>query len=341
MVPNTSDNSSFGTLSTIANAGTYEIATINSVAGMPSSLTITANLGNTYNTTTNGVVQIISFNQLSAGNYTTTSNITGVAWNGSVGGVVAFWVGGTLTLANSVSADGLGFRGGSLNTNYEVNCEPNVYDTTSSNYAYKGEGIFSSTTINYTNQTGRGPLINGGGGGSDDNGGGGGGGNFTAGGQGGPGWTCTSANASGGLGGVSLGSYTTGYSKLFMGGGGGSGQQNNSVGTAGTAGGGIIFIGATTITSSCSGSIKISANGIAASNSGNDGSGGAGAGGDIEFGATTYTVPASCPLNIQANGGNGGSVGDPGSHGGGGGGGQGAVVYSGASPNAKYDNDHK
>lgn len=194
---NTSNNSSFGSVSTIANAGIYEFATINSVAGMPASLTITGSLVNTYNTSATASVQIISFNKLSTTHYTTSSNITGVAWNGSVGGVVAFQVGGTLTLANSVSADGLGFRGGSLNTNYEVTCEPNVYDTSSSNYAYKGEGIYASSGRNYTNQTGRAPLLNGGGGGSDDNGGGGGGGNYTAGGAGGQGWTCSSATASG------------------------------------------------------------------------------------------------------------------------------------------------
>jgi hypothetical protein len=333
---NTSNTSTFGTLATIANAGTYEIATISTIVGgaTPTSITISSALANTYNTATNGSVQIISFNLLSATNYTTTANITGVAWNGSVGGVVAFRVGGTLTLANSVSADGLGFRGGSLNTNYEVNCEPTVYYSTSTNYAFKGEGIYSSSTINYTNSNGRGSLINGGGGGSDDNGGGGGGGNFSAGGQGGFGWTCTSTNPTGGLGGVSLGSYTTGYSRLFMGGGGGSGQQNNGVGTAGTAGGGIIIISATTITTSCTGSLKISSSGLTAANSGNDGSGGAGAGGDIALQATSYTVGSGCPLTLQANGGNGGNVIDPGAHGGGGGGGQGAVIYSGATPNS-------
>jgi hypothetical protein len=117
-----------------------------------------------------------------------------------------------------------------------------------------------------------------------------------------------------------------------MGGGGGSGQQNNSVGTAGQAGGGIVIIKGNSLTTSCSGSVKISANGVAGTTSGNDGAGGGGAGGTVALQFNTFTVPSGCPLNLQANGGNGGNVGDANAHGGGGGGGQGAVVYSGALP---------
>ena len=328
----TLDNVSFGTMGSIANAGKYEVATISSVGGMPSSLTITGGLSNVYNTNANTRVQVISFNMLSTTNYTTASSITGVAWNGQVGGVVAFQVGGTLTLGSSVTADGLGFRGGAVNsTAYEVTCEPNVYDTTSTKYGFKGEGIYASPTISYTSHTGRGPLLNGGGGGSDDNGGGGGGGNYTSGGQGGQGWTCTTGTASGGLGGVALGAYTTG-SRIFMGGGGGGGQQNNSVATGGKAGGGIVLIKADVLTTTCSGSVAISANGLAGATSGNDGGGGGGAGGTIVLQVNTFTIPSSCPLNLQSSGGNGGNVGDARAHGGGGGGGQGAIVYTAAIP---------
>lgn len=329
---NTANTATFGTLSTIANAGKYEVATISSVSGMPTSMTLTAALTNTYTISTASSVQIISFNTLSTTNYTTTANIPAVSWNGNVGGVVAFQVGGTLTLANSVTADGQGFRGGAISSAYEVTCEPTVYDATSSNYAYKGEGIYTSTTINYTTHTGRGSLLNGGGGGSDDNGGGGGGGNYTAGGLGGPGWTCTAAtDASGGLGGIALGTYVT-YNRIFMGGGGGGGQQNNSVGTAGGNGGGIILIKAGTLKTSCTGSVLISANGASAATSGNDGAGGAGGAGTIVLQVTTFSVPSSCPLTVQANGGAGGNVGNTDAHGGGGGGGQGAVMYSASLP---------
>ena len=329
----TLDNVNYGIIGHISNVGVYEVGTISavSITGSTGTITLTANPTYTYNTTVNADVQIVSFNKLSTGNYTSGSAVTAVAWNGSVGGIVAFQVGGTLTLGASVSADGLGFRGGALSANYEVTCEPNVYDTLSGNYGYKGEGIYATPTIGYTTQTGRGPLVSGGGGGSDDNGGGGGGGNYTAGGQGGPGWTCTTANASGGLGGVGLGSYIGG-GRIFMGGGGGSGQQNNGVGSAGAAGGGIVIIKAAALTTSCTGTVSISAAGASAANSGNDGSGGAGAGGTIVLAVTTFSVSSGCPLTVAASGGNGGNVTDPNSHGGGGGGGQGAVIYSAALP---------
>jgi hypothetical protein len=326
---NTSNNSSFGTISAIASAGFFEMATINTISG--TAMTLNASLTKTYNTAANGRVQVVSFNLLGAGNYTLTSAVTAIPWDGNVGGVLAFQVGGTLTLSNSISADGLGFRGGSGSANYEVNCEPTVYDNTSSNYAYKGEGIEGSSTITYTTHTGRGPLVSGGGGGSDDNGGGGGGSNYTAGGAGGPGYTCTAATASGGLGGVTLGTYVSG-GRVFMGGGGGGGQQNNGVGSAGMTGGGIVFIRAHTLTSSCTGSVSISASGLTATNSGNDGAGGAGAGGSIVLSVDIFSIPSSCPLHITSNGGNGGTVTDPTSHGGGGGGGQGAVVFSSSLP---------
>jgi len=40
---NTTNTSSYGTLSTIANAGMYEVVTVTSIAGLPTSITISAN----------------------------------------------------------------------------------------------------------------------------------------------------------------------------------------------------------------------------------------------------------------------------------------------------------
>lgn len=336
MGSNTTNNSSFGSISAIASAGFFELATINTVSA--TTMTLSAALTKTYNTGADGSVQVVSFNLLSSGDYTLSTATTGVPWDGNIGGVVAFQVGGTLTLSNSVSADGLGFRGGGTSINYEVTCEPAVYDTTSSHYAYKGEGIYGSSTITYTTHTGRGALVSGGGGGSDDNGGGGGGSNYTAGGMGGPGYTCTSTTASGGLGGVTLGSYISG-GRVFMGGGGGGGQQNNGVGSAGMAGGGIVFIRAKELTSSCTGSVSISASGLGATNSGKDGAGGAGAGGSVVLSVDNFSVLSSCPLQIASNGGTGGTVTDPSSHGGGGGGGQGAVIFSSALPTSNITSE--
>lgn len=324
---NTTNISSYGTLSTIANAGIYEIVTVTSIAGLPGSVTISANPHHTYNFGGSSAVQIISFPSFGSPNYTTTAAITALPWNGQIGGVVAIQVPGTLTVAYPITADGAGFRGGSSSANYEVNCEPSVYASNSSNYATKGEGIqVNATGFLY----GRASLASGAGGGSDDNGGGGGGGNYSAGGMGGAGWTC-SATPSGGMGGNSVGTYVSQY-RVFMGGGGGGGQENNSVGSAGANGGGVIILEANTLATSCTSSVTISASGNTAANSGNDGSGGGGAGGSIMMAVSTFNVPASCPLTVQGNGGNGGNVTNSGAHGGGGGGGQGVIIYPNAIP---------
>ncbi|GGA95329.1 hypothetical protein GCM10011511_18370 [Puia dinghuensis] len=322
----TLNNTNFGKIGSISYAGEYFVYMISSISG--STMTLTARPSSSFNAGSKGSLQVVSYNNLGA-SYTVNTAIPALAWDGYIGGVVALQVSGTLTLNNNIYADGLGFRGGSVSANYEVTCEPTVYNSTSSNYAYKGEGVYGTPTINTLTNTGREPLVSGGGGGSDDNAGGGGGGNYTAGGQGGQGWTCTAATASGGFGGLSLSGYISG-GRVFMGGGGGGGQQNNSVGSSGSAGGGIVFIKAGTLKTqnNCSpGSVSISAEGAAAGNSGNDGSGGAGAGGTVVLAITTFAARSSCPLTIAADGGNGGNVTDPNSHGGGGGGGQGAVIF--------------
>jgi len=95
-----------------------------------------------------------------------------------------------------------------------------------------------------------------------------------------------------------------------------------------------VLIKADVLTTSCSGSVAISANGLVGATSGNDGGGGGGAGGTIVLQVNTFTVSSSCPLNLQSSGGNGGNVGDARAHGGGGGGGQGAIVYTVAIPTA-------
>lgn len=330
---NTNNNASFGNLSTIANAGFYQVATIYAVTA--TTMTLTTVLPATFTIGNNSSVQVVSFTTLSTGNFTTTANIPAVAWNSSLGtgGVVAFQVGGTLTLQHSVTADGQGSAGGLISDNHEDECQPGVYRSSSSDFAGKGQGIYLSTTNNHAR--GRARILNGGGGGSDVNGGGAGGGNYSAGGDGGAGWTC-SATPAGGLGGIALSTYLTAGTRLFMGGGGGGGQGNNSTQTAGAAGGGIVIIKANMITTGCtSSSVRISANGNSAASTtgeGNDGAGGAGAGGTILLQVTSFSVPSTCPLQIQANGGNGGNVINADAHGGGGGGGQGAILFSNALP---------
>ncbi|UII34070.1 T9SS type A sorting domain-containing protein [Fulvivirga ulvae] len=327
---NTSNDSNFGTLDNIQSAGLYELGTIASVTG--SSITLTASLKNSYHTGSNSSVQVISFPDLGGGgDYTTTSDLTALAWNGSVGGVIALQVSGVLTLDHNINVDGMGFRGGTVSVNNgTVACFATTWTTSNTGYAgKKGEGIYKITNSNF--DQGRAKVVNGGGAGAIHNGGGGGGGNVTAGGEGGDGWNCT-ASPVGGQGGVSLSSYIT-SSRIFMGGGGGGAHQNNSVGSSGANGGGIILIKANEIitTGTCGGR-AVSANGVDANDSGNDGSGGAGGGGTIIFSVPNFSIDAGCTLAVSANGGSGGSAITTDIHGAGGGGGQGRVMFSVTQP---------
>ena len=200
---NTTDVATFGDLSGISSAGLYEIGVIASrspATGTPTTITLSSALANTFNIGTNTSVQLISFRNMGT-NFTTTANITGLVWDGNVGGVIAFEVSNTLTLNHSINADVIGFRKGLINSNAVAGaCLPTIFRTNSVSQAFKGEGIYKSTDPNFANA--RGKIINGGGGGNEHNGGGGGGGNYTAGGAGGFGYSCgpaSSSNNSGGL----------------------------------------------------------------------------------------------------------------------------------------------
>jgi len=332
---NTSNNSSFGNLSSIESAGLYDIIDIVShteSGGVPNTITFSRPLKFTPNISSNTSVQVISFPTLGSPDYTTTANMTALDWDGNVGGVLAFNVDGIFTLAHDISADGSGFRGGSTDKNQtNGSCEDNVFISTWTTRAYKGEGIYKNTSSSF--EAARGKILNGGGGGSSHNGGGGGGGNFTTGGDGGVGWGCrnTSGRSCGGLGGLGLSAHIS-SARVFLGGGAGAGERNNGWNTAGGDGGGIILIKADEVrTSGFCGGISITADGENGLDIGNDGAGGAGAGGSIVIEVNNWNISGTCPITIQANGGDGGSV-NSGTHGGGGGGGQGVVIYSIAVP---------
>lgn len=331
---NTNNDANFGLLGSIQSAGLYEIRVIQShteAAGVPTTITLD-NISNSFNTGANSSVQIISFPELGSPNFTTTGNYSALAWDGDIGGVVAFQVSGTLTLAHNINADAAGFRGASPNGGGSTGCSggSNFRVTTQNNHANKGEGIYRNTDLNYV--AGRAHILNGGGGGNSHNGGGGGGGNFSEGGLGGPGWPNCSPSA-GGIGGIDLSAQISG-SRIFMGGGGGSGEGNNGGAQNGGNGGGIVLIKAATIetTGTCSG-VSISANGQTVTNgSGNDGNSGGGAAGTLVINCANWNIAASCDLSINSNGGNGGDVTHGAIHGAGGGGGQGAIIFTDAQP---------
>ena len=93
---NTADNASFGIPNSLNAAGLYEVAVIQAVNGGVTSMTLNSALANTY--ATGQRVQVVSYPRLGTTSFNTTANISGVAWNGNVGGVIAFYVNGNLNM---------------------------------------------------------------------------------------------------------------------------------------------------------------------------------------------------------------------------------------------------
>jgi uncharacterized repeat protein (TIGR01451 family) len=186
---------------------------------------------------------------------TVVGTVSPLPWNGSVGGVVAVDVAGTLTVNGAISVNGAGFRGGWGESSSTTGPDTD-YRTRATvlGNGMKGEGIAGSpnrmnqpTTFNgapnqvtsgslgYPNgintdaSKGRGAPGNAGGGGTDgatdnsENSGGGGGGNYAAGAKGGNSWN--SNLAVGGEGGSAV--IGLAFNRVVMGGGGGAGTTNN------------------------------------------------------------------------------------------------------------------
>lgn len=369
---NTSDSTAYGSGgtsgsgATAVNAGKYEYVVATSASSGNGSVSIRGdgNSGGLINSYANSAYsassgakrfQVIRIPQYSSATLG-TSAVTAPAWNGAVGGVVAFDVAGSLGLnGGSVTATGLGFRGGAgRGLSGGTGGSGTAYASAASNnyHAQKGEGVAGTpqyvlangatvqtdtTTEGYPGgSSARGAPGNAGGGGTDSNPaandqntGGGGGAGGGAGGKGGNAWS--SQSPVGGIGGAAV---SIGVSQLTLGGGGGAGTTNNATGTpanglasSGAAGGGVVMVRAGTV----SGSGTVSASGANANNSVvNDGSGGGGAGGSVMI-VSPNALPGT--LNVTANGGTGGTNTGGGSpHGPGGGGGGGAVVLSSSGP---------
>ena len=267
---NTSNDSSYGGSSSgsgytsLNQAGLYEYVIASSFSS--SSVTITSGLVNSYRSRaasgTNGqsTFQVIRVPQYSTA--TVIGEVSALAWNGTVGGVLAMDVAGTLTINGTITANGAGFRGGwgeSANTTGPFT-DYRTRATILGN-GMKGEGIAGSpnrmnqpsdfngapnqvtsgTSLGYPDgantdaSKGRGAPGNAGGGGTDgntandQNSGGGGGGNFAAGAKGGNSWN--SNLPVGGEGGSGVSGLA--FNRVVMGGGGGAGTTNN--GTADNA----------------------------------------------------------------------------------------------------------
>ena len=216
-------------------AGTWEIVKVSSDAG--ATLNLYTALVNSYSTG----AQAVLIPQYTGG--TISGAVTGTAWNGTVGGIIALMSNGDLIISGSISSIGSdgksGVSGGALSPDNGGGfrggwCDDGVNSTGLQGESPIGAGAQSSNA-------------NGSGGGA-----GGGNANFNAGGGGGNGAAGAAATGSGATNGA--GGGTAGNAELtnivFGGGGGGATGVASSNQCSGANGGGIVFIIAknTTIT---------------------------------------------------------------------------------------------
>ncbi len=223
---------------------------------------------------------------------------TAKAWNGTVGGILAFLANGTVTGTGSISADGCGFRGGANGHNYGNN------STGQQGESSIGSGIQDTGTNGCAGGGGTTRAFN-------EQGNGGGGAGYGTNGNNGsfagspPGGTVGSGGITGGS--VDLTTMLLGAG----GGGGGFGDNASGVSSAtgkGGTGGGIIFI--TCVTNTVTG--LISCNGtVGGTSAGDQGGGGGGSGGSILIKCQTTTFGSSLVTStLGAGGAEGGNGGD-------------------------------
>lgn len=277
-------------------AGNKQVTSIASYTA--GTITTVDTLNFSYSSTGSSKAQVILLPQYTDVTVDAAKTWTAKAWDGTVGGVLAFLYNGTLTVNGSINATGKGFIGGAA--------------VSSISGGKQGEGTSGAAgTIS--------PSANGsGGGGGAANAvgseGGAGGGNAAVG---------TGANGGGtGASNPTIGGEVSGsadLSTITLGGAGGSGGAGQAGGSgsctsgAGANGGGIIWAMGTTFTMGGAGSIVSNgSDGSAGTGTGNSSGGGGGAGGSVFLGFQTGTLGT---LQITASGGAGGAKSTNGAHG--------------------------
>ena len=255
--------------STIGAAGTHEFAFVEAITD--DVLTLSTALTHVYDEADTTMVQRVPHYS----DLIVDGTLTASAWNGTLGGVVAFRVSGTLTVneGGQILADGLGFVGG-------IRGERSGSTRTGG----QGETFLrtSRSRARTNNEGGGGGGVYGGSGSEDDAGGGGGGAHATAGTNG------SGKHGRGGIAGTTYGASDATLLTAGSGGGGGgadhytggAGNSDYSRGGAGGAGGGIIFISAAEV--QLNGAVRAAGrngNNAVREGRGEGGGGGGGAGG--------------------------------------------------------------
>jgi hypothetical protein len=241
--------------------------------------------------------QVVTVREFTAVTVADGASMVPAKWNGSAGGVLAFFVNGTVTVSGngSINADAAGFRGGAGALDpMSGRSGCSGLNQPAPGGAMRGEGIAPASYG--ANFTGRGNVANAGGGGVCSGSGGGGGGHGGRGGPGGRSYSSSDGSRNvGGLGGTQV--RWPPQSRLVFGGGGGAGHSDDYGMSSGGSGGGAVFIRAQRI----EGSGRFSASG-GDGRSTVAGAGGGGAGGTV---ALSVSGSVSC-ASIVSSGGNGG-----------------------------------
>lgn len=179
----TTDASGYGAITAYNNTGNFEVKFVNSVAG--NTINLCGTLTNSYTESGRARTQVIRIPRLSSLSVSSGVTLTGTAWGGTTGGIVALEVQGAVTLNGIISGAAIGFRGGtdpdiSTSSSTGSNLVSYYRTTATTTSAGKGESIVG-TVADYASlggAMGRGAPANGGGGGNGHNGGGGGGSNI-------------------------------------------------------------------------------------------------------------------------------------------------------------------
>lgn len=289
------------TLTSVGDAGLWELRRISSVAG--TTVTLDQDLEHSYSSGAGRAAQACSVPEYVDVNFGNDTSIRAAQWDGQTGGIVAFYAQGSVRLFGDeagIDASGRGFRGGGASA---LGSDASIVDldTDADKGGGKGEGLDpSGFGVN-----GRGNVGNGGGGGNALMAGGGGGSYIGAGGAGGK-QSATVADEpdTAGMPGAQV--DVTG--RLLFGGGGGGGHNGSSVPGSGGDGGGAILIIANTLV----GGANVQASGRNGGDGGDgvssDGAGGGGAGGTVLLYAADLGDYAG---RLEVRGGDGGNVSGP------------------------------
>ncbi len=294
------NDNTYGSILNYAKCGNYELFTVQAIAF--NVVTLNEVVNKLY--TMSGKVQLVRIPEYD--NVEVVGTVTGLPWNGTIGGIVALIANGTLTFSADIDATGIGFRGAATVVNTPcLTGSPTGFDGYVSTImedkaGKKGEGIAADGDDRYA----RGASANGGGGGNDRQTGGGGGSSYAPGGAGGelmypPAGSCGGTYP--GIGGYPL-IFDNAENRIFLGGGGGSGSSNLGTGVPGGNGGGIVLIVANTIDGN-NFSVKSNGTNVTAVSM-DDGAGGGGGAGVVLLDVANF----ASNLTVQVHGGSGGNV---------------------------------